>query len=272
MPYPDFYIIGAMKSGTSTLHHLLAQHPDIEMSRYKEPSFFTKRFDKGTEWYFSRYPGEKKIRGDASPSYSMRHRYPDTAKRIYHANPAAKIIYILRDPVERIVSHLHHDLLRDRFQKNELEKELAENEDYLLTSKYAYQIEPYLQYFPKEQIRVLLFEDLIRFTGQVIADVWSFLQVDDAPLELKAYNVSEQRFKIKYYDWIQEAVRSSRLKKAYRMFWYGVRIKVEKPVLYESIKQNLALEMEEDVLSLARSFDLKLSKWKTTSKYLTPHP
>ena len=121
MPLPDFLIIGAMKAGTTSIHENLKSHPKIGMSDFKETNYFTSNYNYGINWYKSLFNKSGVKNGEACPSYAMVFKYPDTAERIYKTTSKIKLIYILRDPVDRIVSHLHHNLYRDRFNKKNVD-------------------------------------------------------------------------------------------------------------------------------------------------------
>ena len=105
---PNFLIIGAGKSGTTSLWHLLNEHPDIYMSPDKEPNFFNKdeNYNKGLDWYqhlFRRAKNQKAI-GEASNNYSCCGIFKNTVKRIKKTLPHVKIIYITRNPLKRAES------------------------------------------------------------------------------------------------------------------------------------------------------------------------
>jgi len=103
---PNFIIIGAQKCGTTSLHHYLDQHDEIVMSKVKELNFFNEELNwsKGLKWYEAHFQGEGKMRGEASPHYTNYPMSPGVAKRMKEIVPDAKIIYLVRDPVERLIS------------------------------------------------------------------------------------------------------------------------------------------------------------------------
>ena len=106
---PNLIVIGAQKCGTSSLHNYLAAHPQIAMSRVKEINFFNEetRWAYGTEWYARHFePGE--VRGESSPAYAFLPESEGTAERMHEVVPNARLIYIVRDPVERIRSNYLH--------------------------------------------------------------------------------------------------------------------------------------------------------------------
>src|SRR3954452_4665444 len=150
MPHclPNVFIIGAAKCGTTSLHHYLGQHPEISMSRAKEPSVFSQgRWVTKYESYDGLFDCDAPYRGDASTSYS---RYPvegDAAARIHAAVPDAKLIYLVRDPIERTVSdYVHHVAIGHEHRSlDEALKDFTDPENYYVTtSRYALQVERYL--------------------------------------------------------------------------------------------------------------------------------
>ena len=187
---PDFVIIGAMKSGTSSLHEYLDTLPDVCMSRPKEPAYFVpERFAwRSREWYegfFAAKPGARH-RGEASPHYAIRHVYPGVADLMHSVLPDARIVYLVRDPVERIRSEWMHHVARGRITRS-LAEELREPEQSVVfpTSRYAWQLEPYLERYARDRVLVLSSEQLTRDPGPVLTRLLRFLDVDaEVPADL----------------------------------------------------------------------------------------
>jgi hypothetical protein len=103
---PDLVIAGAARSGTTQLAARLALHPRIDASAVKETNYFSRRYDRGPEWYdgYFRPRSPELIRLDASVSYTYP-QYPEALQRLVEAAPGAHVVYVARDPVERAVSH-----------------------------------------------------------------------------------------------------------------------------------------------------------------------
>jgi hypothetical protein len=104
-PFPDFVIIGAQKAGTTVLFDMLAEHPQVSLSTVKEIHYFDINFRRGEEWYRRHF--DRHIAGEASPYYIF---HPSTHDRMKALIPNAKVIAILRDPVERALSHYFHEV------------------------------------------------------------------------------------------------------------------------------------------------------------------
>lgn len=167
----DFMIIGAQKSGTTSLSYYLSNHPAVCYCLEKEPEFFSTEAnwqDKIDKYHKLFEPQGAQLLGEASTNYSMLADFPKTAERIHSYNPDTKLIYITRDPVERIRSHYAHRLVRKNVL-GDLHTEVLNNPSYIDRSKYYRQIEPYLRLFGKDQILLLLFEELVSKTSSYFA-------------------------------------------------------------------------------------------------------
>ena len=102
---PDFVIIGAQKSGTTSLYHYIVQHPEIEPASKKEIKFFDIHYSEGEKWYLSHFPpkypwADNRITGEGSPEYMY---LPWAAERLIEFLPETKLVAILRNPVERAI-------------------------------------------------------------------------------------------------------------------------------------------------------------------------
>jgi hypothetical protein len=181
---PNFIVIGAAKAGTTSLCDLLNQHPSVFVCEPKEPKFFSldENFQKGWEWYGKLFRDAKNATaiGEGSVNYTMRTAYPKTAQRIAQALPDAKLIYIVRHPLERIVSNWRMYAISNA---NPLEfNKAVRKEDFrsflVDRSKYWYQLQAYLDYFPPEQIKLLFFKDFIANPQDTLRQCFDYLGVD----------------------------------------------------------------------------------------------
>lgn len=181
---PDFLIIGAMKSGTTSLHDYLGLHPDIFTSKTKEIHYFTD--DKYTTfdltWYKMHFITDKKIVGTAPQNYTKRHNkyYQNIPERIANHLPNAKLIYILRDPIERYKSHILENYYTEPLHDVRYN---IESKHYEKTGLYYYQLQAYLKYFDLSQIHVTTLEDLVRDKLGTLNNIFRFLgvmEIDDA--------------------------------------------------------------------------------------------
>lgn len=182
-PLPNLFIIGAPKCGTSALHFYLSQHPEISMSRVKEPHVFS-----NPRWMPSRgdYDGllswDAPWRGESSTSYT---RYPaegDAAARIYKAVPTAKLIYLVGEPVERIVSD-YAQAVAVGVETRSLEDAIGDYSDrsnwYVCASRYATQISRYLALFDRASLLIIMQSDLRTKRADTLMRVFDFIGVDE---------------------------------------------------------------------------------------------
>jgi hypothetical protein len=181
---PAAMIIGAMKSGTSSLHNYLTQHPGVIAPLRKEVHYFDLQYGKGERWYRANFgkAGQAGLNLDSSPYYLF---HPLAPQRAHALLPEAKLIVLLRDPVRRAYSHYWHerDKKRERLSFEDAvaaepervgddEQRLARGEieqshahqhcTYLARGRYAEQLERWLRFYPRERLLVLQFEDLGR--------------------------------------------------------------------------------------------------------------
>ena len=158
---PNLIIIGAQKCGTSGLHYHLGLHPEVSMSRPKELNFFIeeRNWPRGEDWYRRHFDPEAKVRGEASPNYTAFPQHVGVPERMAQVVPDAKLIYVLRDPLQRIAAHWVHNYAKRR-EKGTLAETLSHpNTSYLQRSQYAMQLQQFLNHFPRESIMILDQED-----------------------------------------------------------------------------------------------------------------
>lgn len=184
MRLPDFLIIGAAKSATTTLYQYLTQHPQIYMSPEKEPNFFGAdiRYQRGREAYGELFAAAAadQMCGEATTDYTKFPEYPNTAKRIHLTIPDVKLIYLLRNPIDRAYAYYVHLHRRIPYARTTFERHINFTNNCLDGSNYIMQIEQYLTYFSKEQFLFVFADDLIKDTEKCLTTVYGFLGVDTA--------------------------------------------------------------------------------------------
>lgn len=177
---PNFLIAGAAKSGSSSLHYYLGQHHDILMSKVKEPAFFTKNWHRGVQWYesfFDHWSGEQAV-GEATVEYMVDKEAPE---RISQTLPDVKLIFIMRNPVDRAWSHYWHRVKMGE-ERRSFEQIVADGnaEEYPFKySLYATHIERYLQFFEKSQMMFIFLEDLREDFDDQIRGACQFIGLKD---------------------------------------------------------------------------------------------
>ncbi len=177
---PNVVVIGAMKSGTTSLRHYLDAHPRVSLAPGGLNFFIEERnWSKGRAWYESHFDADADILCDASPRYANFPIHRGVAERMANLIPDARLIYLVRDPIERLVSHYRH-----RVAKGEEHRPFAEafpdleTSPYVVRGLYATQIEEFARYYPLSRIHVLLHEDLRDRRRQTMRAVFEFLGVD----------------------------------------------------------------------------------------------
>ncbi len=196
----DFVCIGAQKAGTTTLHDILKNHPDIYLPKQKEAHFFDQeeRFEKGTTWwwnnFFSDGYNQEKIVGVITPEYLY---YDEVPQRIYEQlGSNTKIIIVLRNPIDRAFSHylmskrrnyenLSFEEAIDKESQRIKNGEFERNHfSYIDRGRYMNQLERYYALFKKENILTLIFEkEIKRNLDKTIIKIEEFLNVESIALK-----------------------------------------------------------------------------------------
>ena len=199
MAKPDFLIIGAMKCGTTSLQAQLAAQPGVFMTTPKEPNFFSDDpiYAKGPEWYAALYDraDPDDLKGEASTHYTKRPTWPDTVARLKAVQPDPRLIYMIRNPIERCVSHYIHDWSEGRISQD-LDTAIAEVPEIIAYSRYAMQIAPYLEAFGPERILLTSLEAFKRDGAGELARIGAFIGMKEPAKwqdEIEAQNVSAER-------------------------------------------------------------------------------
>jgi len=273
---PNFLIIGAFKCGTTSLHHYLNQHPEIQMPAMKETDFFSgpangfpyargaKRI-KSLGSYERLFDATAPARGEASPNYTDHPRRPGTAERIRATIPEAKLIYLVRDPIARTLSHFHHRVSVEG-ERRSLSAALSDLTDryspYTCPSFYASQLERYLEHFPQEQILVVDQDDLLNDRASALREIFDFLSVDrsfESPRFADEENTSANR---RSYSRFIVLVRRARATPVWSMLPTGFRRTLrrsldrivtqplEVPTLDDSLRDRLRALYEDDARRL----------------------
>lgn len=194
---PDFLVIGAMKAGTTSMFEYLAAHPQVCAPVQKEIHFFSQNFRRGEAWYRGHFPSQwrlrlslrRRITGEATPGYLFHEKAPG---RIRQLVPQARLIALLRDPVERAWSQYQHQRRAGHEQRpfrSAIEAELAALSDasagrrklpstYLARGLYLRQLKQFAACFPSRQMLVLRAEDLFSNPLGVLREVAGFLAID----------------------------------------------------------------------------------------------
>lgn len=175
-------ILGAMKAGTTSLFNYLAQHPEIAPCNKKEPNFFSHHYaKKGFNWYLSFWKGQaidNKVLLEASTNYTKYPAFPESSSNMKDFcrkhNVSLKLIYIMRNPFERITSHYTYAFAR--WIKEPLEERIKHGH-ILHVSRYAQQLNRYYDKFDHKDILLLDFDDLIRKPDKLLKQICEFINI-----------------------------------------------------------------------------------------------
>lgn len=296
MTMPNFLIVGAQKAGTTSLYHYLGQHPEVYVSPVKEPHFFNN--EGGGRVYAGPYPGparrittvqeyeklfdgvsDEKAVGEASPSYLY---LPEVPGRIRRRIPEAKLIAVLRDPVERAYSAYLHTVRTGREPLEDFREALRDEErriregwhhlyHYRNRGYYHEQLGRYYEAFGRERLRVYLHEELNEDPAGIFADAFRFLGVDDTfvPDTSTRYNpsgVPRNRATSALVSRLGALTPAAK-----RLLPFGVRqsikgrIFAKAPPLDPRAREELLEAYRGDVLALQKLIGRDLSGWLTPS-------
>jgi len=288
-----------MKSGTTSLYHYLKQHPQIYMSPVKEPKFFALE---GEPFYsdsrgsggLARIKGIRDIKsyqeqfeevsheiaiGEASPLYIY---VPKAVERIKYYIPEAKLIAILRHPVDRAYSHFLHwvqrglEPLDSSFESVIREEEIRISQDwspnwhYKQRGFYYQQLKRYYENFNREQIKVYLYEDLRKNSIDMTQDICRFLGVDDnfVPDTSSQFNVSKVPRNKTIHVLLTKPNPMKNILKPFLPKKFAQQIKTKlrkqnmvKPELEQEIRMKLIKKYRDDILKLQDLIEKDLSKW-----------
>ena len=276
---PNFLIIGAARSGTTSIYHYLSQHPNVFFSEVKELNFFSnpRYWDKGFVWYERKFRpkyGDVLCLGEASTSYTRSPFNAETARRIYEYNPNFRLIYIVRDPIKRFISHYLHNVGVGK-ERRDFERLLdnLEEESIAWQGLYYFQIKQYLEYFEREQILVVSMDQLKSCPESVMKDVYGFLGLGPFTeiKDLKKAHNANRNIAIKsefgglvsafYSYYIEQLAIPYRIKKVFmRLSDVGSK-PIGTPKLDQKQYRKLRAFYEEDAVKLRGEFGIDIDSW-----------
>ncbi|MBA2525286.1 MAG: sulfotransferase [Pyrinomonadaceae bacterium] len=295
MTLANLLVIGAMKSGTTSLHRYLNLHPEIQMAGPKELNFFVKPEDclvpqgdwhRGLDWYRQWFAGDYPVRGESSHHYSAHPVIRGASDRAAQIVPDARLIYIVRDPVERIVSHYMErriDGLESRPLEEVMVEALAapEMNTYICRSLYFMQASRWLERFPRDRLLVLAFEDLRDRPVETLRRAFRFLEVDETFMSDEFHrnaNPSSQRLEPKPSMARLERLRRrrgarkrtiaprqlvpARARGALRAAWRGAAMRsTDRPELSTETRERLAKLVRDDAERLRELTEERYPGW-----------
>jgi len=282
-----FICIGAQKAGTSTLHDIIKQHPEISLPKYKETHFFRddEKFKKGINYYYDFYFDKlnTNIIGEIDPEYSF---FDVCAERIKKSIKNVKIVFILRNPVDRAYSHYLmtkrrglEDLSFHIALRKEKERTITHHHkihySYVSRGLYLNQIERFEDVFGKQNIKIFLFEDLVFKTKRTVSDIINFIGLNpfEFDYDIKSNQASVIKSKI-LRDFIYKPnilkkgvgklIPSKRIKDKIMFFLNKKNLKSSKKKELSNKEKNQIFKdyFVEDVNLLEKKLSLDLSHWK----------
>jgi len=279
MTLPNFLIVGAQKSGTTTLYDILNNHPEVNMSKIKEVNYFTseKKMSKGLKFYSSFFYKKKatqKITGEASPGYMNNLYIP---KLIKNQLGDVKIIMILRNPVKRAYSqywdnrrHLSESLTESEIIGRYLTDEYSsKSKGYFSRGVYIKYIEEYLKYFKRSDIHIMIFEELIDNPKKELKKLYNFLGIDDSDklLYLSKYSNSSMIWNNKFYKFFLQNPKYNKYinKHLRRIFFFGKKQKYNYPSPSGANLKILQNFYKPWNIKLELFLDKKLDYWKLSN-------
>lgn len=262
-------IPGAAKCATTSLYVMLKGHPQMCASRIKETNFFSKhdRWEEELDWYhdlFDPQPGQMLF--EASPSYTgplLKER--DVAQRIYRYNPAMRFIYMVRNPLDRIVSAYMHAFQQFRTDAS-LSERLRNNPHLLENSMYFSHITPYIELFGRDRVLILDFEDLIEDPGKCLKNISSFIGIDPGGFRPELIHVNSSLANSKYHPKWEKGWRGM-IRSISPYIWrrltrLGRRKFSARPELTHDERTWIIQTLEKDIDQLSVLMDKRLDHWK----------
>jgi len=271
MSLPDFIVMGAMKCGTSTLYEQLAAQPGVFMSTPKEPNFFSDDdvFARGVDWYQSLFAAAARdqIIGEASTHYTKLPTYPMACERLIEAIPNARLIYLMRHPIDRLVSHYIHDWTMGEAPAT-IDDAVYSTSPYVDYGRYHFQLAPYISHFGRENILPMFLERMNAAPAAELERAARFLGHEGAVAwqnDLGAQNISRNRIRrIPFHDQLIDsnaatALRHALVSKSLRN-WIRGRLQMRsRPTLSADKHATLTAIFDQDLERLGELMGAELS-------------
>jgi hypothetical protein len=268
----NFMIIGAQKCGTTTLFKILNNHPMVVGSEPKEPKFFSQQDEKPLDFVYYHSLFKRKegvLYFEASTTYTF---YPSYSlkiwDRIYEYNPDMKFIYVIRDPVDRIISSYMHAYTRGLTNKT-IEESIQQDRYMYDITRYHTQIIPYVRKFGRDNVLILDFDDLVSDLEAVTYTVSDFLGIDANLFDQKLFNEHENKSvgnKSVSLNSQTSSLRFKVIRRAAPFLWERLSKKYdrsfsEKPQLPGELIDMIYNMLELEIREMEKLMGKDLSKW-----------
>ena len=268
---PDFIVIGAMKSATTTLHEQLARQPGIFMCRPKEPNFFSddEHYARGWSWYGSLFrPAPiKDLRGESSTHYTKLPTHPRTVERMVRDLPRLKLIYVMRHPIDRLISQFVHEVTVGRITVG-LRESIERHPELIDYGRYSVQLQPFLEAYGFDSVLPVFFPRLVTHSQAELERISRFLGHEgplrwDETLEpqnrgaerLRPSPVRELLVQAPMLTPIRRRVVPRRLSESLKGFW---RARVEPPRLTPGLEARLHEVFDADLAQVGAWLGVQL--------------
>lgn len=271
---PNLIVIGAQKCGTSVLHYYLSLHPEVSMSKPKELNFFIeeRNWSRGLDWYRGHFDPEARVRGEASPNYSAFPQHDGVPERMHSVVPEARLIYMIRDPLERIAAHWVHNYAKRR-EKGTLAETLTHpNTSYVTRSQYAMQLERFLRFYDRERVLVFQQSELRYKRMETLRRIFDFIGVDadytHPRFEQERHQTARKTRATRLAVRLERLGRSSRARMLPSNFWLvlddrlPLRRAIKRPDVRASLPPEKLAELRADGERLRELTGRDFSNWK----------
>ena len=273
MELPNRFHIGTPKAGSTYLYDLLRSHPQVSLSSHQKLNFYSKRFERGADWYLSSFVGEG-VRVDASPKIFMQGKV--AAQRIQAWVEEPRFLLILRNPIDYVHSHYQMQLRGGYFKRspnyarvpNRLVEFVELYPDYLERGLYHRTLSTeWLSRFELSRFKIVLFEDLVSRTESTLKEICEFYGIDDVPLQ----TVSSSKNTMLRYPFIytlqKRVARHPRLRSAVKRsalanYVHRTLLAAKAPELSSAERRCLREQFSGDVAALAALLGRSLAEWK----------
>jgi hypothetical protein len=273
----DFILIGAQKCGTTSIANQLAAHPQVCFSKEKEPGYFhaTENWQAGLNVYHALFgPRPGQLCGEGSTFYTFFPEFTKTHERLYDYNPDLKLVYIMRQPVDRVISHYTHNFVRSIDTKPP-EEAVFDSPAYVNRSRYGVQVRPYLELFGPENVLLLIFEEYTDDQIATLEQIARFLNIDPAPFADTDTTPRHQSVGQPYlrYESVRQITHSDAFQKVRNIIPAAIRQPIrhrlfsnkidEKPHFSVETRQALWRLLEDDVRTVESLLGRRLDQWRT---------
>jgi len=264
-PHPTFIVAGGVRCATGWIRECLSEHPEIYMQS-KETHYFDQNYEKGGEWYshfFSDHKN-KQIVGEKTASYLHNEQ---VSLRINGLLPNVKLIFCLRDPVERMYSHYSMSANNDETLREMGFLHAVEHEPkFLEWGKYCHQLAPFLSRIPKENIQIKIYEDIKPNPHAFISDIYDFIGANpkfNAPSSQMRTKPGQLEHNSFFWGSLSKIMLHPRAPFYFRSLYTSIRPDEKRKKLTEQVYRRFSAYYQDDILQLEEILGRDLTLWRT---------